>query len=265
MDLNLAGYNVVVTGSSKGIGKAIAKSFIDEGANVALTGRDIHALTEAKDELIQLKKGHVLDFAGDLINLETLQQFKSKLKQQWSVIDTLVCNIGSGRAPVNFTETTEDWQKQFDINLFSAVNAIKVLWELLVEGSANKNQPFKKSIICISSICGYENLDVPVPIPYAAAKAALNSFVKNVMKPCAKAGIRINVVSPGNILFPGSGWERRVKETPELVDQMLRTEVPLECLGAPEDIASVVTFLASEKARFVTGANWVVDGGQTRS
>lgn len=262
MDLNLTDYKVVVTGSSRGIGKAIAQSFLSEGAQVALTGRDQTSLTATETELSKHAANKVLSYAGDLSDLSALEGLSQLLKAKWSGIDTLVCNLGSGRAPANFTETMNDWYPQFEVNLFSTIKTIKTLWPLFTSDQKDQRS---KSIICISSICGYENLDVPIPVPYAAAKAALNSFVKNVMKPCAEAGIRINVVSPGNILFPGSGWERRLQEMPEQVAQMLKTEVPLGCLGSADDVAHVVTFLASQKARFVTGANWVVDGGQTRS
>jgi len=263
MNLNLNNYNVVVTGSSRGIGKGIARFFIEEGANVAITGRDENALQAAKDELAQLGHGTLLSYAGDLSDKDELTNFKEYLKKEWSYIDTLVCNIGSGRSPASFTETIDEWYKQFDINLFSSMKAVKILWDLFSSESRDKKR--SKSITCIGSICGYEGLSVPVPVPYAAAKAGLNSFVKNIMKPCAENGIRVNVVSPGNILFPGSSWEKRLKEAPEKVEEMLQAEVPLACLGNLADVANIVGFLASEKAKFVTGANWVVDGGQTRS
>src|SRR5579864_7174607 len=182
MDLNLTDYKVVVTGSSRGIGKAIAKSFLEEGADVVLTGRDQQVLDAAQRELA--KQGNVLGFAGDLSELSTLDNLVNLLKAHWSGIDTLVCNLGSGKAPPDFTETIQDWYPQFEVNLFTTIKTIKTLWDLFAGERSGQHR--SKSIICISSICGYENLDVPVPVPYAAAKAALNSFVKNIMKPCAQ-------------------------------------------------------------------------------
>jgi 3-oxoacyl-[acyl-carrier protein] reductase len=119
------------------------------------------------------------------------------------------------------------------------------------------------NVICISSICGLEALGCPVP--YAAAKAALESFVRNSARPLGKRGVRINSVAPGNILFPGSTWERKLAADEAGVNAMLQREVALCSLGRPEDVAQLVAYLASPVAAFITGATYVVDGGQTRS
>jgi 3-oxoacyl-[acyl-carrier protein] reductase len=119
------------------------------------------------------------------------------------------------------------------------------------------------SIVCISSICGIEALGCPVP--YAAAKAALESYVRNAARWMGKHGVRINSVAPGNILFPGSVWERKLKENRGAVDDMLAREVALGKLGSPEDVARMAAWLASSLAAFITGATYVVDGGQLKS
>ena len=113
----------------------------------------------------------------------------------------------------------------------------------------------------ISSIAGIE--DIGAPLPYSASKAALTMYSKGLAKKLAGDSIRVNTVAPGNITFPNGNWERRQKVDPKAVQKLLDEEVPQKRFGAPEDIGNMVAFLASEKAGFITGGCFVVDGGQT--
>jgi len=119
------------------------------------------------------------------------------------------------------------------------------------------------AIVCISSICGIETLGAPVA--YSAAKAGLNAYVSGMARPLAARNIRINAVAPGNILFPGGGWESKLQEDRAAVEAMLKREVAMGRFGKPEEIADAVLFLASCKASFITGTVLVADGGQIRS
>ena len=148
-----------------------------------------------------------------------------------------------------------------EINLLNAVGIVNRLYPLLEKNVSKVGS--SPSITFISSICGVETLGCPVA--YASAKSALISYSKNISLPLGRKGIRVNTVTPGNIMFSGSIWEKKIKEDKKKVDEMLKNEVPLQCFGGTEDIASAVVFLASGKAKFVNGANWVIDGGQTRS
>jgi 3-oxoacyl-[acyl-carrier protein] reductase len=120
-----------------------------------------------------------------------------------------------------------------------------------------------RAIVCLSSICGLAALGAPVT--YSAAKAALNATVRGLARPLAEVGIRINAVAPGNILFDGGTWARKLAENKQGVDDMLAREVALRRLGTPEEIADVTAFLASPRAAFITGTVIVADGGQLRA
>src|SRR3954452_12123115 len=119
------------------------------------------------------------------------------------------------------------------------------------------------SIVLVSSIAGLESLGAP--IPYGTAKAALEHYAKDLSRRVGRHGVRVNTVAPGNILFPGGTWQRKLDADPAGVQSMIAAEVPLGRFGTPMEIGSAVAFLASDRAAFITGACMVVDGGQTRA
>ena len=120
------------------------------------------------------------------------------------------------------------------------------------------------SIVCISSICGHEVI-LGAPITYSAAKAALNAYVRGSARPLGKLGVRINAISPGNILFNDSIWDRKQKGSFKAVEEMLRQDVALSKLGTPLAISNLALWLASPAANFTTGSIFVADGGQLRA
>jgi 3-oxoacyl-[acyl-carrier protein] reductase len=119
------------------------------------------------------------------------------------------------------------------------------------------------SFTFISSIAATEAIGAP--IPYSAAKAAIEMTMKSLSRLVGPQGVRVNAVSPGNVLFPGGSWEKKLVDRREFFEEMIQREVPLQRFASPEEIANVVVFLASKRASFVTGSSVVVDGGQTRS
>lgn len=250
MELELGGKVALVTGSSAGIGLAIARALAQEGASVALNGRDARRLDEARAALPGSSS-----FVADVRDAAECQRLVAEVMARHGRIDILVCNVGSGASVPPGQETPEEWRRVLDVNLHAAT---QMVW-----AAADALASVRGSVVCISSICGLEALGCPVP--YAAAKAALESFVRNAARPMGKRGVRINSVAPGNILFPGSVWERKLAADAAAVQAMLEREVALRSLGRPEDVARLVAYLASPLAAFITGATYVVDGGQTRS
>lgn len=261
MDLDLAGRRVAVLGSTRGIGRAIAEALLQEGARVTVTGRDRLEVDQARRALAEAHgAGRVLAFSGDLGAETGLADLRDACVRAWDGVDHLVCNIGSGRSVPPLTEDEAEWRRMLDINLLGATQAVRVFSGLLEATAASGADA---SAVCVSSICGVEALGCPVA--YATAKSALAAYCANAARHYGPRGVRLNTVSPGNVIFPGSTWEEKVAREPEAVEAVLRRDVPLGRLARADEIAGPVVFLLSRQARFVTGANWIVDGGQTRS
>lgn len=249
MLLNLAGKAALITGSSKGIGLAIAKALHAEGCRVALNARNSDDLIKAASRL----KGSI-SIAGDVTQVNEARRIINDATQSLGGLDILVCSVGGGHSVPPGQESSDEWNKVFALNLWSATN--------IIESSVAALEISRGVILCISSICGSEVIP-GAPLTYSSAKAALNSYVRGIAKPFGKKGIRINAIAPGNILFEGSVWERKMAEDSSSVLSMLDKTVALNRLGAPEDIGNLAAYLVSEKASFATGGIWTLDGGQT--
>lgn len=252
LQLNLAGKTAFVSGASKGIGFAVAERLVQEGCRVAINGRDGNALSAAAERL-----GHtVVQTVGDVTKPGEASRVMAHALDELGSLDVLVCNVGSGASVPPGQETFDEWQRVFALNLWSTTNLVEVAQTALAKA--------KGSIVCVSSICGGEV--VPgAPVTYSAAKAALDAYVRGVARPLGQLGVRINAVAPGNILFDGSVWERKLRDDPDAVAAMLKKEVALGALGRPQQVADWVAWLASEKSTFATGGIYRLDGGQMRS
>ena len=249
MDLEFAGKVALVTGSSKGIGKRIAATLRAEGCRVIMNGRDSIALMAAAAEL---GASYVI---GDVSKAEGARAVVEQAVALHQRLDILVCNVGSGTSLQPGTEDELEWARMLQINLMAATNSVAAARPYLrVSGGV---------ILCISSICGCAALGAP--IAYSAAKAALHSFVRGSACYLAKENIRINALAPGNILFKGSTWEKKLAESPDSVAAMLADKVALARFGTADEVAAMTAFLCSGQAKFATGGVFVLDGGQLRS
>jgi NAD(P)-dependent dehydrogenase (short-subunit alcohol dehydrogenase family) len=194
--------------------------------------------------------------AGDVTDPDEARRVVSGAIAALGGIDILVCNVGSGTSVPPGQETPSEWQRVFAVNLWSTTN--------MVECARDALQASRGCIVCISSICGLEVIE-GAPATYSVAKAALHAYVRTIARPLGKQGIRINAVAPGNILFDGSVWSRKLVADAASVNAMLERQVPLARLGTPREVADLVAYLASDRAAFATGSVWTLDGGQVHS
>jgi len=256
MDLGLTDKVAFIAGSSRGIGLAVARGFLREGAKVVVTGREAAPLDHARELLAaDAGAGRVRAVQGDMTSPEDIQRAFGAAIDAFGGLDAVIANVGSGTGPAGWDLSCHDWESALRVNLLGAM--------ALATAAVPHLAPRRGSLTFIASITGREAMRAPVP--YGAAKAALLSASKGLARLLGPQGVRVNAVAPGNILFPGGAWERKLAARREAFEQYIRDEVPLGRFGAPEEIADAVVFLASSRASFVTGACLVVDGGQTRS
>ena len=265
MDLKLKDQVAFIAGSSRGIGRAIAATLLAEGARVVLTGRDETSLRTTQTELTTpATQDRVLAVRGDFTRAETIARAFERTLQHFGRIDHLIANLGTGAGKPGWDQPEEEWERLFELNFFAAARLTQaVLPHLLKNGATAPQNGTGGSILYLSSIVALEA--TPAPLPYSAAKAALNNYAKNLARQLGPQKIRVNTIAPGNILFPGGSWERHLQNRKEAVESMLKTEVPQGRFGTPEEIASLAAYLCSPQAAFATGGCYVMDGGQTRS
>lgn len=247
----LSGKRALITGSSQGIGLAIAQALYAQGCTIVINGRSAASLAHALDTMPE-----AIAVVGDVTVPTEAVRIIAEVSSRLGDLDILICNVGSGKSVAPGKETAPEWQRVFSVNLWSTTNMVEAATESLSRRAG--------SIVCISSICGMEVIP-GAPVTYSVAKSALNSYVKGSSRPLAKRNIRINAVAPGNVLFPGSTWEEKLNADSGAVQSMLDAQVAQGRLGAVEDIANAVAYLVSDKACFMTGTIMTVDGGQVRS
>jgi 3-oxoacyl-[acyl-carrier protein] reductase len=252
MDLGLHGRRALITGGSRGIGFAVAEALAGEGTAVGLVARDAAGLAAAAERLGP-RGVPVATAAADVTDTRGLRRAVDHIATALGGLDHLVANAGGTVGPGNLTTAGDgDFTATFALNAGHAA-------ELIRAGLPHLRAADGGSVVIISSVTGMR----PAPrTAYAAAKAAEIHLAATAAQELAPAGIRVNAVSPGSIMFPDGGWDTFQQENPEDFAAFLATQFPFGRLGTLPEVADVVTFLLSARASWITGANIAVDGGQ---
>lgn len=241
---HLDGKVAVVTGGNSGIGYSTAKKLKEDGATVIITGRSVEKVSAAAAEL------GVKGIAADVLDLSAIDTAVDQVKYEFGNIDILFVNAGVF-APAPVGHISEDmFDYQMDINFKGAVFTIEKFLPILSDGG---------SIINLSSINAYTGM--PNTAVYGASKAAMNSYTRTAATELAPRKIRVNAVNPGPIHTPIFGKTGMPEEQLNGLAEAMQNRIPLKRYGQPGDIAELVAFLASDRASFITGAEYNIDGG----
>jgi 3-oxoacyl-[acyl-carrier protein] reductase len=252
MDLGLAGKLCLVSGASRGIGRAIAHGFAREGARVAAVARGRPDLDALLGELAGA--GHAA-ITADVATADGATAAVDGCVAALGGIDAVVTCAGKSFARDAPAMDDADIARSLDMNLWSAARvAQRAVPHLIARGGG--------SITMIASIWGREAGGAPA---YNAAKAAVIALAKAMARDYAAHAIRVNSIAPGSILFPGGSWERRRNADPEAIAEFVKRELPFGRFGSPDEVADVVVFVASARAGWLTGTCVPVDGGQSRA
>jgi 3-oxoacyl-[acyl-carrier protein] reductase len=249
MDLGLRGAKVLVTGSTKGIGRAIAETFAAEGANVGICSRN---QADVDSTVVKLKAMGVAAFGGsvDVSDGVALKAWVNDMASKLGGVDAIVSNVSA----LAIGQDEESWQKEFSTDMMGTVRLVDAAMPYLEKSAA-------AAIVTISSVSGRE-VDFASG-PYGTFKAAIIHYTQGLANQLAAKGIRANSVSPGNTYFEGGVWNMIKDNNPELYKTALALN-PTGRMGTPQEMANAVVFLASRAASFITGTNLVVDGALTR-
>jgi len=257
MDCGLTDKVAVVTGSSRGLGLATAKSLAGEGCRVCLCARGRERLRDAASEVAAVAgdAGRVAHVVADVARAEGARSVVDQAVEAFGGIDILVNNVGVAGGGGLLDTTDQHWQDAFDHTVLPAVRVSKAAVPHMRERGGGV-------IVIIASIFGRE---AGGRMTYNALKAADISLAKSLAQELAPSNIRVNSVSPGSILFEGGSWWRRQQADPEGLAAFISRELPFGRLGRPEEVGDVVAFLCSARASWISGTSIVVDGCQSRA
>lgn len=247
MNWNLANKTALVTGGTKGIGRAIVDELVHLGAQVWFVARNEHDVQAVADEF---RKRHVLvtALAGDVTDRAFRELLITQITERWGRLDILINNVGTNvrRKFIEYTEP--EYRQLFETNLFSLTEMCRLAFPLLQKSG-------QASVVNLASVAG--SVDVQSGPPYGMTKAAIIQLTRHLAAEWALHGIRVNAVSPWYIETP---LTEPVRSNPQRMEQII-ARTPMARIGQPEEVAAAVAFLAMDAASYITGQNLVVDGG----
>lgn len=259
MEFGIRGKYALVTGGSRGIGRSVALLLAGEGCHVAICAR---GQSDIDSTLAEIKKLNVeaIGFATDLTKPDNPRDVLEKIGNLWGALHILVNNVGGGGRwgqPTVEDNSDEVWLEVYNKNTMAAVRFTREVLPWM------RNQKWGR-IVTVTSIYGKEGGGRPW---FNMAKAAQTSLMKCLAldRDITRCNITCNSVAPGPIMIPGTGWENEQKNDPVAFERMMKDQLTLGRLGTPDEVATVVVFLCSERASLVNGAAIVVDGGESRS
>lgn len=248
MELGLRGMKVIVTGGSRGIGRAALELFAAEGCDVAFFSRN----REQVDETIASLSRHGGKVIGDTFDMNNLDAYPAWLANTAEMLGG--CDIFIPGASASGSQLTTDWRKCFEFDVLGAVQGCETL-EPFLEKSG------KGSVVMMSSTAAFETFIMPQA--FNAMKAALLTYAKQLSQAWGAKHIRVNSVSPGPIAFPTGNWEAIKGAMPDLYNAT-EGQFALGRFGVPDDVARAIVFLSSPASSYTTGTNVVIDGGYTK-
>jgi 3-oxoacyl-[acyl-carrier protein] reductase len=246
--MRLAGKTAIVTGGSRGIGKAVVQALAQEGAKVAFVYRSNSEAAEQLVSELELDQCEVIALQGDVANKEDADKIVEQVLEKWDKIDILVNNAGIIRDGLLATMSEENWQAVISTNLNSVFNFCQAVTRTMMSARFGR-------IINMSSIAA--EVGNPGQANYAASKGGINGFTRCIAAELARRGITVNAVSPG---FIETDMTTAVRNA---AGDQIKKKIPVRRLGQPQDIANAVLFLASDEAAYITGQILNVDGGLT--
>jgi 3-oxoacyl-[acyl-carrier protein] reductase len=248
MDLQLRGKKVILTGGSRGIGRAALEIFAEEGCDIAFFSRHPQQVAETKAKLAA-HGGRVYGEAFSMGDDARYRDWLIRAAEFLKGVDIFIHNVSSSGAGGG-----SDWQMTLNLDVMGAVTGCATLLPYLAKSSG-------ASVVFLSSTAATETFFAPNA--FNSLKAALITYGKQLSQAWGPQGIRVNVVTPGPVIFPGGNWEKIKESKPDLV-AATSNKIVLGRLGSPIEVARTIVFLASPLSSFTTGANVVVDGGYTK-
>ena len=244
---------VLVTGSTKGIGKAVAEKFHNQGWDVGITARGQTEISEITNLFNQKRKNSAIGIKADLSSIDETRNLKNRLEQEWHEIDCIVFNVGSGTGTKGLKSTSEENELSLRTNYIDVVRTFRNLLPLI-------NKDLGGSLVFIGSIA--QKVNVKAPISYSYAKRALNNFALAQSLELSSKKISVNLINPGHILTKDGVWERKMLNNKEEFEKFISLNIPLGRIGQVEDVAELVFLTANNDfGKYLTGSRITLDGG----